>query len=117
MRISDWSSDVCSSDLHLAEPACPCRPAARPEPGNGMKQDARPFDGPPGKAVRDAGQAVAIECHELGHALVLPQNPAQELEAWQRVGPGILVEVDAQDGNARRLAARSEEHTAELQSL
>src|SRR3546814_5684011 len=32
MRISDWSSDVCSSDLHTALPAtCAARRAAGPE--------------------------------------------------------------------------------------
>src|SRR3546814_20670178 len=36
MRISDWSSDVCSSDLRPAGPAgegCPARPGARPRAG------------------------------------------------------------------------------------
>src|SRR3546814_4411312 len=35
MRISDWSSDVCSSDL-LPPPACaPAAPTGRPGPGRG----------------------------------------------------------------------------------
>src|SRR3546814_19932321 len=52
MRISDWSSDVCSSDL-LAEGRCPrpraaARPAARSQPGRHHRKLHRglPVSGP-----------------------------------------------------------------------
>src|SRR3546814_17511895 len=55
MRISDWSSDVCSSDLARAKPAgCPPMPIMA----------ARLYD--KGKLVRDLGpdEAIPDECAE-----------------------------------------------------
>src|SRR3546814_8719399 len=49
MRISDWSSDVCSSDLHRLEP-----PHAAPRPARHRANSTR------------AGPAAALERHAVG---------------------------------------------------
>src|SRR3546814_9034569 len=105
MRISDWSSDVCSSDLvddrllqHLGHVA---------------------FDDAPRQALGQRGLAHA-GLADVERVVLAPA--AQHLDgaldlraaADQRVDPAFLgehVEVD------RELGQRSEEHTSELQSL
>src|SRR3546814_1169264 len=90
MRISDWSSDVCSSDLAQAPgpdfQIAPARPAA----------DTR----------RDQAPARPLRPQPLsGH----PDGPHRALRARQRDAPG--------GDQPYPLERRSEEHTSELQSL
>src|SRR3546814_3964652 len=109
MRISDWSSDVCSSDLLV---------------GRRLHDDDRPHVGPQAERCRCAeglpevlaGQAAAREEHEqraVGHA---GDGDAR----------GVAVGVDAAEvvdlvrralATRQRHARRSEEPTSELQSL
>src|SRR3546814_9357461 len=92
MRISDWSSDVCSSDLHAPPPAARAglraRSMATPAPqrieGGGM--------GVSGKRLGLAG---------LGVAVLLA------LAFW----------LGGRFGGGMSKSERSEEHTSELQSL
>src|SRR3546814_10597517 len=93
MRISDWSSDVCSSDLL--------------EPGR---------DAPAGPALGPAASAGVPDCHARGAALHLAGKgrPARTADLCRRAGGAAA--------GALALAAttppgRSEEHTSELQSL
>src|SRR3546814_8311420 len=45
MRISDWSSDVCSSDLHISRPlGCRRLPAMRPLTEDGLDAGDVPAD-------------------------------------------------------------------------
>src|SRR3546814_8662984 len=98
MRISDWSSDVCSSDLWL----CHCR-AGEPEQF---------------RAARRGGGASAME---KGRAFRDDRCPRAELGRTH--GPDRAVDLQLRrtvlrglpDGNGDSL--RSEEHTSELQSL
>src|SRR3546814_4135138 len=98
MRISDWSSDVCSSDLRQD-------PEVRyPRPDRGRAADA----GARGRrhaAIRGGMSMRAIVVDEFG-----PIGNARPGEAPAPVpGPGdVLVEVRA---------TRSEEHPSALQSL
>src|SRR3546814_9930123 len=99
MRISDWSSDVCSSDL-----ACPassprrsrCRRSQSPVSSSALSR-------PPGiptlrlRILRDSGK-VSREA-----LLGLDLHAAQDLDALRLRGA--------------RAVERSEEHTSELQSL
>src|SRR3546814_6383396 len=88
MRISDWSSDVCSSDLtHLVE-----------EAGGKHRVEAR-LDA----RMQDA--AVGRCDHQF-------QHPARRARAGRRVG---LPLADRPTAGAEHF--RSEEHTSELQSL
>src|SRR3546814_7799337 len=76
MRISDWSSDVCSSDLAVAVAADPHRAGRRALTIAARSRPAR-------------GRVAAAVCRCPSHHLAMPD--------WR--------------------AARSEEHTSELQSL
>src|SRR3546814_9103629 len=103
MRISDWSSDVCSSDLGLAH-------------GAGEALDA----------LLDAG-------FQLGHRLELARAPqfrqyqANHVQAGIRcagelIWPSCCLPIrptcrNTSAGSTMPLCRRSEEHTSELQSL
>src|SRR3546814_8151296 len=90
MRISDWSSDVCSSDLNVEQ-------GLSVDLGEGRLRGAeRQFLG---VELRDRDRQVGILDHR---AFVLERDPAHR-EAV----------ADAVEAAARR----SEEHTSELQSL
>src|SRR3546814_4688767 len=128
MRISDWSSDVCSSDL--AWTALPARngdgrlrpgcagedPSALPHPGAGNHLRWRAVAAAGAvRLVRAAGAAVG------GRAAV-------HLHRYVRVGAGAAPPLRrprtsaaparrAADPDCRHAAVRSEEHTSELQSL
>src|SRR3546814_4690106 len=88
MRISDWSSDVCSSDLIVE---------AVMAAAEGLAQDAPLTDAP----FTDPGAGAAV-----GARLVKTDGPAKvtgrELYGADKAPAGAL---------------RSEEHTSELQSL
>src|SRR3546814_7945100 len=88
MRISDWSSDVCSSDL----------------------ENFHSFAGVP---IVRREQSVGVLC--VQH--VEPRRYEDvEIEALQTVAM-VLAELIAGAGLVDERAARSEEHTSELQSL
>src|SRR3546814_6797587 len=94
MRISDWSSDVCSSDL-----------AAFGQPRHGDNPASRPQG-------RDQGPSSAMTDHDVG---VMQQ--LLHFGERQRVD-----NLHARDGwrpfcAPANLQHRSEEHTSELQSL
>src|SRR3546814_2956618 len=90
MRISDWSSDVCSSDL--TEPRGDDGPAARRAPGPGRTGGA----GPAATARRGSGvTAILGRPRGCGGGRI-------RAEGWRP---------------SRRAPPRSEEHTSELQSL
>src|SRR3546814_1075749 len=114
MRISDWSSDVCSSDLTRAL-----------DPRFGKNR--RPFGG----AIRSGDRERAVAPHDL----VPAHRPCQQREGGVR--DTVAVEIvdqpatrglgvhEAQEGDKLRVRHmvrdeardRSEEHTSELQSL
>src|SRR3546814_1925902 len=95
MRISDWSSDVCSSDL--ARGPLRHRRGLRQEPANGL--------GLPQAPARESGPWEGVRCGPKVEQMMLGGQP------WAGCPP------------ARQRAwliwprARSEEHTSELQSL
>src|SRR3546814_4356335 len=94
MRISDWSSDVCSSDLHRD-------PAVGGAKGAAIgRQDARIAD----RAVGGEGRA--------GEMLV-EQEGGQRLEHRHLDLDRPLAPAGPRDERGER----SEEHTSELQSL
>src|SRR3546814_1558290 len=100
MSISDWSSDVCSSDLHRAE----------------VEID-RHLGDLRGKAVGRIGAALAVGV-ELCRWRVEGAAAAEHVAARVLLQPG---EVDLVHRNAvahqHAPLFRSEEHTSELQSL
>src|SRR3546814_4846130 len=125
MRISDWSSDVCSSDLSAAArgaQACRC--------GAGQRREGRPvmfeslFRHPMRLLVAVIALLVILSqtlaiVPEDRQALVLrfgeieaTKNVYRPGERFGRSGAGLLVRMPFVDG-----VQRSEEHTSELQSL
>src|SRR3546814_2024738 len=113
MRISDWSSDVCSSDLALHgsqhESGRPGRPRLRLFRQRLVRreQDQQP---PRGRADR-ADRSAAVR-RFAGHAQAGRLPPGPEARAAQAAGG-----VPPTDPRGRKPLARSEEHTSELQSL
>src|SRR3546814_8584426 len=94
MRISDWSSDVCSSDLSPVQPAGCCRrrlPTGRRR-GHGGQRAWPLFLQPAGAGRYRTGRPA----DGGGDCAVLPAMPAASRQCHCR---------------------RSEEHTSELQSL
>src|SRR3546814_10073505 len=90
MRISDWSSDVCSSDL--------CRAAAAASPRSSAD-------------ASDLAQGGARACESLYRHRDRPARLWRQRKTAWRCGARELFE--ARDGGR----SRSEEHTSELQSL
>src|SRR3546814_4461973 len=129
MRISDWSSDVCSSDLHFVlellddlrrnDPQAPVKVELF---GLGQPQFARAYPGqeqqPDAKLGLPAARVVEPELlKELGH---LGQVEIR-IVGHRGLGFGHHVQVrgrvDLQPLGDDQGIARSEEHTSELQSL
>src|SRR3546814_6502144 len=119
MRISDWSSDVCSSDLVEQRPRCG---EARPGEFTGLQEivgghaaAARGQPEPCERAEDDIGERreAAEDEGERADIENLLQEPAEDVVlAAHRPEQAGKRDVDAdQDGR------RSEEHTSELQSL
>src|SRR3546814_1041778 len=113
MRISDWSSDVCSSDLRGRGGHAPGR-KARHRPGrDGV---ARP-DRPQGPAPRLGGQPRAGAVEGAGHRYPLASLAlaGTATRARPKAAPGSRTARAWMRFACPRL--RSEEHTSELQSL
>src|SRR3546814_9302475 len=106
MRISDWSSDVCSSDLNACvvagKPASSVSFAASPRISEARRGDYTPFP------------------RRTKHP-TLPPIPGGPLAKRLRGGrcsrdPLNLIQLTLAEGVGAR-SLRSEEHTSELQSL
>src|SRR3546814_4495742 len=95
MRISDWSSDVCSSDLTAAKGAV--WSMTRQLAMEGAKHQIRCNSISPGPTVTNQTEAYI-------------KDPA----FWDVMGPKIML---GRPGRPEDIAGRSEEHTSELQSL
>src|SRR3546814_1222478 len=95
MRISDWSSDVCSSDLLVRE-AC------------------RAFPDRVVLGIDARGGRVAVE----GWAEVSELSALELARRFADAGAAAIVYTDIdRDGALQGANVRSEEHTSELQSL
>src|SRR3546814_4992455 len=99
MRISDWSSDVCSSDLLQAD--------FRPGRGGQMRGQREKID----RRVEDAAQHIDEGDGRQGRQCRALQR--QRIAGPQR-GGGQEQQMPAPVAGAEQ---RSEEHTSELQSL
>src|SRR3546814_8892871 len=118
MRISDWSSDVCSSDLarrgfakldDLSERVIPAEHRTH-HPTHAEAVDW---------VCREAIGRLAVATHSEIAAFFDAITP-EEARTWcAAAGPETLrrIEIEHADGTVREVWARSEEHTSELQSL
>src|SRR3546814_3407761 len=116
MRISDWSSDVCSSDLGL------------PPEARRMSIELTFAFAPAALLTLVTGiSAARLRAHERHINTLLDSVPAVVILTWvllaatvNDIGPllwGTLVGYLIQSAWLLWLASRSEEHTSELQSL
>src|SRR3546814_4139265 len=111
MRISDWSSDVCSSDLppiNVVHAARRPRTKARPSPIRGAADQAV-LDRIEMQVIQVPREIIGIADHVI-EISALPEPPV--LHARQ---PRSQRALEASDQH--RDIGRSEEHTSELQSL
>src|SRR3546814_9404760 len=121
MRISDWSSDVCSSDRHAAVPRAPAQLRARRSRCRGHAMTpAAAHDGTYTEGIDptvSCGNCDAVCCRLT--VILMPEDrvprdlttrTAHGLEVMARDEEGWCVAVDQN-------RMRSEEHTSELQSL
>src|SRR3546814_9267552 len=123
MRISDWSSDVCSSDLvssRLLDRRCR-RPGAEPPlPGRPGETSNAPALRRPAPVVRDRRHVADRgdrEAHRLQRAQRRFTARARALHVDLEGPHAVLLRLAAGilGGDLRRV--RSGEHTSELQSL
>src|SRR3546814_7503769 len=113
MRISDWSSDVCSSDLDGALPAEQrnddvAADVGQHAPEQGMRQAVEALQ----SEQRIGPQQLDTEGTLLDERGGQPARP-REGRQQQGVDPGDEAEGEA----GQRALARSAEHTSELQYL
>src|SRR3546814_6869806 len=134
MRISDWSSDVCSSDLlpqQVPVQACNRHEAPRGQPGD-FDFYLFSFSWSPAFCATAAGRRSALQCRDNHFGWVLhglwPQYAASRgiTPPWpQYCGPVAPVPeavlrrhlCATPDPRLLQCEWRSEEHTSELQSL
>src|SRR3546814_7812304 len=130
MRISDWSSDVCSSDLQIAFIASRQAVSPRAEDHEGRRprprlRDIAQLDALAPRRRRriilDRAFEPAVE--PRGRHAVRPDFALLERGAHQRIDALARRARNGEHGHALDLAepvverVRSEEHTSELQSL
>src|SRR3546814_3964588 len=98
MRISDWSSDVCSSDLRLGDDgiSLPTTPHCAQQPQSGARRSS-------GRLHRSG---IVRHHHDLALSSTIDVHHP----------PGYCL-PDRQPSTAGPCGMRSEEHTSELQSL
>src|SRR3546814_5380919 len=107
MRISDWSSDVCSSDLTL------CGPPGTSDAGTRFQRMARAPGPSPRANPRSATGFRNRVCGRARNAQRSPLRPRNNVPG-QTVRARASETASSRPGSRRR--KRSEEHTSELQS-
>src|SRR3546814_2457262 len=108
MRISDWSSDVCSSDLATTESGAASRASS-----SGLRRCARRMAVSFGGRCADATAPVAgmAGCRRAGWKTV-----SSVLQEELRLKPPLQEVHGNREASDRVVEARSEVHTSELQS-
>src|SRR3546814_9852028 len=112
MRIGDWSSDVCSSDLSWRRSVPPVRASAVAAPRQQFRLESR----------RGCGRAVSIS---LGYALhrLRRHGGDNAQDRSLQLGPPVRRRRSRRHSDLPsryllcRIAVRSEEHTSELHAL
>src|SRR3546814_4339830 len=126
MRISDWSSDVCSSDLQVASGRFGVTPeylinaevlqikiAQGAKPGEGGQLPGHKVSGMIAR-LRYAKPGIGLISPPPHHDIYSIEDLAQLIFDLKQINPDALVSVKLV---AHAGVGRSEEHTSELQSL
>src|SRR3546814_3752619 len=106
MRISDWSSDVCSSDLAPGR-----RPLVRIRTGVGQHGTRQPGRFDPPAATGENADCPPVHIQLMTLPGQPPSNPQPDAASLRL---SVAPMMDWTDTHCR---VRSEEHTSELQSL
>src|SRR3546814_4922569 len=124
MRISDWSSDVCSSDLAIRRDVEICASVVAPSPGREQPCDA---DGVAFSSFRHGVLRARVDepsncerrCGHLGWDIECSQDLGQMDRLYLEPAghDASEVEVASRIVAAERQPARSAEHTSEIQSI
>src|SRR3546814_5682183 len=111
MRISDWSSDVCSSDLQQRQQVAAGFLLQAPGAGQvGFLQAPLVEQGGDDALVHSRFE-VAVACDGVGSRVHVPLRQGEStLTVWEMRRPRPMA-------GRGRPGSRSEEHTSELQSL
>src|SRR3546814_1754839 len=111
MRISDWSSDVCSSDLSMPGMDMSTMAMDQSEGGTDLPAGTAPPPPPPQDHAADRVYPPA--------AMAEAREEFREEQGGRELYQIMfnLAEVQVRDGKDGYRWARSEEHTSELQSL
>src|SRR3546814_1143682 len=126
MRISDWSSDVCSSDLIIHRPEIFLNAEAGAEDDEiRLSLDAvRGHDPLGGDALDRVGDQIDVVAPQHVIEAVVDHHPASEwCMGWQHlreqlgIVAGLLANIIGHNLAHLVVVFRSEEHTSELQSL
>src|SRR3546814_4334250 len=106
MRISDWSSDVCSSDLYALKKNLDLGATGSVKTGDTL--------------VNNAGVSVGTDVALGNTGLVIANGPSVTtggISAGNKTITNVAAGVNATDAVNVSKLTRSEEHTSELQSL
>src|SRR3546814_4773537 len=119
MRISDWSSDVCSSDLRLRPQSCdgtrhPRERKARDIP---MTNEANAPSASPAVLTRSQAEAEATAAHRARYLAKLTPKIVWFVLPILAICINLSLIIFREPTPADFTIARSEEHTSELQSL
>src|SRR3546814_3412799 len=112
MRISDWSSDVCSSDLHDADARAAALPQKVAQQGRLAAPEKAGDDSERDRIMHVAGLPGSHRSADRSGVRKDPRQTSRRLPGWERSANDL---VDRPATRPRR--PRSEEHTSELQSL
>src|SRR3546814_9461768 len=115
MRISDWSSDVCSSDLAgILRISCGAEAPPQPSPGRELSLALR--------SARRANLSFELFRRGIGQFLSIDEKGGRSAHADSARIRDVLLHPCHRLGGGhgtrlRDIRPRSEEHTSELQSL
>src|SRR3546814_10730575 len=117
MRISDWSSDVCSSDLLAEISIAPLIPLAVPFPAhNALAQLCHAFLRRPDATSTIDGWADLMGMNRRTFTRLFRGQTGMSFAEWRQQAC-ISVALPKLAAGASVTSIRSEEHTSELQSL
>src|SRR3546814_2387535 len=114
MRICDWSSDVCSSDLQHRTEIARVGEAVAEEHGVAVGAVALREDGRGGQRQR-GGEGMTEGTGQQRHGILLGNGAARDVRG--RMVAHVSTNAGRAQGAVPHRGCRSEEHTSELQSL
>src|SRR3546814_6338891 len=121
MRISDWSSDVCSSDLISRQQNLSCERRTSPAPSQFYGVAICQADDPIASTKRRVASCMTSGHIRFGETNSSLQDPEVPPQAQRMNGPGLKnhrrINMRFVITGAASGIGRSEEHTSELQSL